>query len=535
MSTPYSFLQPSELEKAAIKAVYGLQYNIAEFGIIDRLEHSTGTYIMLNYNSDNLSRENSKVLSLRGVILHVENQVVVCASYGYTPDVISNTMNVGSNIQDSLGNNVESYFNDPDVTYTPALEGTVVRYWLYKGSMFISTNRKIWPVNSKFGKSLAFLELLRILDGPSKEDLFGNEFLSSYITHCFMICHPDLTVTSKNNTGDGFLVYLGPLVNPRNGVLDPNIDDSTRYRAFVQQIQPDENSLGYPDGQDKMYIPSTLNKREANEVLTYGPCFFAKKSIDAVRLSINPNLATGEPVLAIKRDSNGRIASMVRIVPSSFLKRINITKQDPVPLHRVSEIFDESRGYTDTYRETFPALCAPTMSQFSELKILFETMNIYGPLPGWPLVSEFQLANGTHDLRFRNALFWYILSLPIEKQAEACDYYASFENRKEIIYNYIMNNLPTLIKIFVTKELPARKENLAGYWWDANGNAKPATKNLSRLVVTAARGNPSQAHKAGNAVLSREMIESNLKNLLENEHGATRYQLSQAITNSTKA
>ena len=332
----FAFITPTEREKRIIEQTLGLPCGPSTFGIVDRLDN----LIMLHYNTEKISeltRELDpetliKILKIRGLVMDSNTGRIVCNSFGYTPDAIYDSLPTDT-LKDVNGNDLSYMLSEETTEYSPALEGTMLRAWKYNNKVYFSTHRKINPIRSSFGNSKWFHEIYSYLEGPNGDALFNPNFSSSNITHCFLMCTKSLLIVSKINTGDGFITYLGPLVNDDN-VNDNNTDMGSYWTGQVFELETNNTNIVYPKGDAKdrfIWVPTKLNKNQVNHVLSYGP--FAldehKNKIDhaASLLSV---LRTGEPVMAIKKNvDTKKIISMCRIVPNCYLQKLEITDKNP--------------------------------------------------------------------------------------------------------------------------------------------------------------------------------------------------------------
>jgi hypothetical protein len=543
MAINQTFLAPTAQEKEAIRKALGLVYSPSFFGIVDRVDN----LIMIHYNKENvynLYEEDVdpsvivKILKLRGVIIDSEKAQVVSVSFGYTPDANYDYL-PEDNMRDTNNNDISFLLDEDSTLYYPSLEGTMIRAWKYEGKVYFSTHKKINPVNSSFGSSPRFLDLYKTLNGPTGDELFNPEISSSNITHCFMMCHKSLLVISKIEVGDGFLMYLGKLNNQNPDTVQGDIDISSYWGSNAFQVEVNDDNLGYPSGDKdnaQLFVPTLLTKNQVNQVLSYGPCFFAKERVDAAANQLSV-LKTGEPVIAIKRNNYQNILSMCRIVPQCYTDKILVTDQNPITFNRACVINDITYLGDNEYNSLFPFLATPTNEQFLELKNLLGISNIFSPPSSFINNNPSQLKGNTDeakDLRFRNALMIYILCLPLHLQQDACDFYAKIQERKELIYKFITNNWKVLFEVFVLKTVtPMNTELLRNRWYDKNAIMAKPTIALERLVTTAAKGTPQQ-QITFNKHLPNSVIFTNLRKLLLEESGLRTYQLSQAIINFTK-
>ena len=538
-------VQIFDFEEKAVTRIFGITRS-PYWGVVDRYDVETNgvksCYIMLHFDSDKLAElhkredipteEKQSILSLRGVILDVsekDNEKIICSSIGYTPDVIlPSGCETISSLVDTHNNSQDSFLNNDAVTIYPAYEGTLIRAWKYNGQVFFSTNKKINPVNSNWGKSEKFLALYQKFGGPEAEMLFDTNQNSSSVVYYFMICDKSLLFSSKMDIGDGFLVFLGK--TSQQEVMFWNQDK-------LVNVESDEEDLGYPTG-DKtnrcIYSPPSLTMEKANLVINYGPCYYAKDRIDTNKHSF---LRTGEPVMMVKKDSEGNLLSTCRVIPDAYYQKCKILDQNPNTLNRVFIINDITNQGGEKYSELFPVVGAPTKEEFKECKSILTATNLFTYPTAFNKVTEVQLLGNTDeakDLRFRNALMCVILSVPAHLQQDVCDYYQSLEDRKTKILNYLTNNYNHLENIFVLNKMKVKDSEILNkiMWFKDNKNTS-ACLAVERLITNSSRGTPEQRRTHKNKLPANIKLH-NLEKLVDKEFGLRSYQLSQAIINSEK-
>ena len=548
MNSIFKTVQMFPTEEKAIQRIFGVSRS-PYWGIIDRYEEEKDNkkcYIMLHYNPELISdliqyeevsvAEKRVILNFRGVVIDVSeegNEKIVSVSFGYTPDIplLTDEDQIPEELFDTNHTPQSSFLKDSSVTIHPAYEGTVIRAWKYNNKVFFSTHKKINPVNSSFGKSEKFLALYDKLGGPSGDILFDVQQESSNLIHSFMICDKNLLFTSKIDVSDGFLVYLG------QKSIDSKIVEKSYWKPQLSTVEVSEDDLGYPSGDKNnrcIYSPPFLTKEQADLVLKYGSCYYAKSRIDTNKHSF---LKTGEPVIMIKRDSEGNPLSMCRIVPDAYYQKTKILDQNPNFLNRSFIINDITHEGKKEYKELFPVVGAPTLEEFKECKTILSDVNLFTYPSHFTRVTKEQLEGDSEeakDLRFRNALICMILSVPTHAQQEACDFYQNYQERKDKIYNFISSNYSHLQDIFVNHKISVKESPLLGKVMWYKDKVTPACMAVERLVVTSSNGTKEQKVKYNNKALPNVVSLNNLKKLVNKEYGIRSYQLSQAIINSEK-
>ena len=88
-----------------------------------------------------------------------------------------------------------------------------------------------------------------------------------------MMCHSSLLMVSKIDLGKGFVLYLGPLS------INPEVVEESDISFGARKVVTTDQNLGYPKNTTDMgiWLPNTLTKEQANQVLSYGPLYVAQK------------------------------------------------------------------------------------------------------------------------------------------------------------------------------------------------------------------------------------------------------------------
>lgn len=152
----------------------------------------------------------SKYGNIRGIVVDTNAKTVVCRSYGYTPTVISNELKPVDNeliLTDEMGFN--HTLNTEKCLFKTGFEGTLINVFKHNGVVYRTTRKRLDAGKSRWGNSKTFMEMYWSLGGPTDEMLFDPESKFSPYVHSFIIVHPDVLIVSKDNIGEGYLVYLG--------------------------------------------------------------------------------------------------------------------------------------------------------------------------------------------------------------------------------------------------------------------------------------------------------------------------------------
>ena len=205
-----------DFKKALLKSKkkYNIRDIISEVLIIENNEHwnicdsipSEGLYLVHYTNSANLS----KYGWIKGIVIDIFNKVIVCSSFGHVKTIVSNKIEESNEkiiITDTLGN--KKYYPKNKIKINIGFEGTLIRVFKHNGNVYHSSHHKLSVNNSKWGNSITFKKMYEILGGPSNDELFNKDSIYSPYCYMFILVHPEIINVTKQDIGNGYIVYLG--------------------------------------------------------------------------------------------------------------------------------------------------------------------------------------------------------------------------------------------------------------------------------------------------------------------------------------
>ena len=138
-----------ELIKEEISKILNIQ-NTNSWNIIDSIP-SEDLYLV-HYND----RANMEIYGgLRGVIVDIKEKKIVCRSNGNTISITCDNI-----VEDKDVIKIDNYIlNKNNIKIMIGFEGTMLRIFKHRGTVYFSTHRKINCVNSKWGNSISFSNL----------------------------------------------------------------------------------------------------------------------------------------------------------------------------------------------------------------------------------------------------------------------------------------------------------------------------------------------------------------------------------------
>src|SRR5690606_30349517 len=90
----------------------------------------------------------------------------------------------------------------------PIFEGVVLRFLKYKGKVYNITHRKINPIKSHWGSSGNFLDIYKLANGPSAEQLFDESKPNSSTVYNFLVVDSALLVGTRQKVHSPYVVLL---------------------------------------------------------------------------------------------------------------------------------------------------------------------------------------------------------------------------------------------------------------------------------------------------------------------------------------
>src|SRR3990167_7580049 len=178
-----------------------------------------GDLFVVHYKRGLTHYDNMLVMKARGVVIDFETKAIVCPSFGYTPVVCDDNLELGEL---------------DECEFKHYHEGAVIRVFLFNGVVYYATHRRLNFSVSRWGSSKSFLDLYQSLNGPQKSDLFPKGAL--YYPHChfFLLSHHDIFVGEQDDVPDR-LIYLGTMRSQMDVITDDSDEDSPE--------EDDENTL----------------------------------------------------------------------------------------------------------------------------------------------------------------------------------------------------------------------------------------------------------------------------------------------------
>jgi len=464
---------------------------------------------------------------LRGIVIDILAQTIVCRSFGFTPSAVSDQLAVSPDgkLHISDLNGTEHIINPEQLKIKIGYEGTIMRVFKHGGKVYHSTHRKLDTSRSKWGNSITFEEMYRQLGGPDDDVLFNTESEYSPYCHIFLMVHPDVLNVTKDNVGSGYMVYLGPKelwsYDPENSPykqtskegnpLTPDWENDPRPNAgwvdATLRMPETVDTLPADRTKSRLLAPFNISFEDANQHLRYG---FYKPFDDH---NLDPRLRTGEFVMLYKINSSGQISGLLRVQSTAYQWRTEMRANDPNLLYRFYQLLNGSYIQTE-----FPEGLAeyklryPIMTRYSVNSIQQHIVD-NGPFIVWPMTQPTtdELIK-TKDDRLYNIWLCYLMAVPLHRQYDVSKMYDNLINNRSKVIQWLrtLNNTVDIGDL----EIPDRAKKIITV---AREFARDRT----------AKGNNQDRY--GKLRSIDDLTRDNIRNLIMKEEGSSLYRLVKAM------
>lgn len=353
---------------------------------------------------------------LRGVVVDLQDNIVVCPSLGYSPIVITDelemTVNSTVDVRDEFGI-VYSTASDK-VGFKMGFEGVFVRAFHYRGKTYHSSYRRLDISRSRWGHSITFEEMYQKLGVPDSQ-LFGDG-KPSYC-YMFILVHPDVLNVSKQDVGPGFAVYMG-----------------------ASRIGPDTGAISQPVSFDLVkdlpgrvtksviFSPPFMKMERANKHLMYG--FYEHHDPKDKRLG------TGEFLMMYIYNEDGSIHRTLRVQSTAYTWRLDTKGSQPNTYRRLYQLLNAT--YINTNKEYNRIQFRrgyPEMEEFDVDTIVQSVMD--SPIVIWP-GSDIPLSfPRTWNSKFYNVWVSLLMSVPLHVQKHVVRYFTRLISDRKSLTSWI--------------------------------------------------------------------------------------------------
>ncbi|QIN54388.1 hypothetical protein [Cedratvirus kamchatka] len=288
---------------------------------------------LFHYNTEITPQ--GEVAKVRGLVYDPKEKVLVARSYSATPtvQVPAITLDQEGNLSFTDTDGGEHTLPKDSFYFKLGFEGTVMRVYKHGGKVYHSTHKRLDTSRSHWGNSPTFETIYNELGGPADEVLFDPSKDYSPYCHIFLMVHPKLLLSSLQDVGSGYLVYLGAVKMWENKYEEDKVDTELRTFATVSTL---------PEKHEEKFIlsPSEISLEEANQHLEKG---WSGKD--------------GEFVIVYSREhKEGEMPRLFKFASPQYEKRLSVRNNDPSIYHRFVELSSQASGMNrDLFRTVYSA------------------------------------------------------------------------------------------------------------------------------------------------------------------------------------
>ena len=290
---------------------------------------------LFHYNPE--ATPQGEVAKVRGLVYDPKDKVLVARSYSATPTVYTTSITPDSegNLSFTDTDGGEHTLPQDGFYFKLGFEGTIMRVYKHAGKVYHSSHKRLDTSRSHWGNSPTFESIYHELGGPADQVLFDPS--KDYSPHChiFLMVHPKLLLSSLQDVGSGYLVYLGAIKMWENKYEEDKVDSELRTFETVNQLP------SKIDGSDKFILsPPEITLEQANEHLEKG--WYGQG---------------GEFVIVYSREhKEGEMPRLFKFASPQYEKRLSVRNNDPSIYHRFVELSSQASGMNrDLFRSVYSA------------------------------------------------------------------------------------------------------------------------------------------------------------------------------------
>lgn len=437
----------------------------------------------------------------RGKVVDVENGVVVCDSFGFTPIVSLDKLKTlpGSEDMCLMDEFINRHsFSGGSYSITPAYEGVVVRAFKHNNTVYFSTHKKLNCSRSRWGGSDFFLDIYKRLGGPTGEELFPGDVVTSPWCYNFLLVDEELQYATKQHIGCGFIVDLGARRMWSYGEECPFEDYGTEH---ITPFIPDavEDVLNFRGETSPVTIrPKKLTLEEANKFLVNGYGMWTDSSCKEDKI--------GEALIVYGYDEDGVVVDSVRVQSSAYNLRCQIRGDNPNIRHRFYQLINDALRY-------------------EKRDELLRKYNFYATVDGKPDLIKVFHDNHFIKLNMRNVddrvflvYVHFYDTLPHSQQAKSWSIWEDFKTDRADVIKWFQNlsehSSPTS---YIRTEYGDMEAELS----DRASAILDMTKKHALTRISKGK----DRNRFGKKMSQDELVKANIYNLLRRENGPSLFKL----------
>lgn len=462
------------MAKATISNLLNIDNNNS-WDIID----SNGSLSLIHYNDDsNLL----KYGHLRGMVIDTDKKKIVCKSYEYTPTAVLDELTIHSDnklyITDTAG--LEHVFEQSQLNIKRGFDGTIIRVFKYNGKVYHSTHRRLDITRSRWGNSIFFKQMYQQLNGPTDDELFDPQELSSPYVYIFLIVHPDILNVTKEPITNGYIVYLGNKV----------IDHSSTENGKKLNIK----------------TPPNLTITEANHHLRFG---FQDQFDDS---KLDKRMRPGEFVILYKLNEQGEVIELLKVISTAYQWRLQMRDNNPNLNNRFYQLLDYATKDIKEYMMMFPILTRYSVPYITEYIKNNGSFKLWSCNPEFTQNSILQ----TKEDRIYNIWLAFLMAVPLHRQQLVSTMYNDFIKDKTAVINWLcsLEKLDT-----ITIDVPDRVKTII---------------TIARNFAQQKLSQGLNKTRNGKILTLKQLINDCIRNIISKEYGSSLYRIVKSYHNSLK-
>ena len=430
---------------------------------------------------------------LRGIVVDINAKLIV--SQGFPVPITINTSeikpDIDGNVQltDNLG--IVQKFNTNSTLFYPGVEGVTMNIFKHDGIVYFSSYRKLDTSKSKLGKSKPFKQIYDELKGPTGDQLFDPTKKYSPFNYLFMLVSPDLLYVSRENVGNGYLVFLGLKQSwTSTRYPDNEIEKSPKFPPIG--VTPDATQI---TPTVKFHQPLTV--KQSNRFLTFG-----KYKMDYDQY-MDPRLGTGEFIIVYKYNDQGQILNLYHLQGNAYDWRSSL-KDNAINVElQFYKLTNDLKLNTNTpaglveFKRRYPII--PPIDR-RELEKIYVNMSVWpksGPVNDNMIKSKEQ--------RYYNIWASFLLTVPPQQRHIIFLLFDKYKQDQIDISNWL----------FDLYKSDGYKDQSIGY---------SRVEQIVNTAIDTAEKQTSNSIKTDIENIDK-MVKRNIKSLIKNEEGRSLYKL----------
>lgn len=179
---------------------------------------------------------------LRGIIVDIIEEKIVCESGGYVPTIVSDSLVIkDDSIVVKERHSKEYVFEQSKMFIQKGIEGTVLRVFKHKGKVYYSTHRRIDARQSFWADSPSFYDIYCNLKGPPADVLFPFDEDNPTEVYIFLLVTKSSLLVSRMALGEGdeHIVFLYSMNNKTHEIkynepyIVKRVSDYVKFPEFL--------------------------------------------------------------------------------------------------------------------------------------------------------------------------------------------------------------------------------------------------------------------------------------------------------------